>query len=191
MNHIYGGSWPAPLFRELLTRAHKHGGSTTFTMPDKIIQASVCSKSGKQHSAACPADDFITDYCRADCVPSEICDVHQQVYICPESGKLAGKFCPHPELRTLVKVDNPNSIETARIPTETCDIHTAPGIGSITGKTIAVCRDPRNKGKQFLANIAAPGQSGGCPPDEIQYITIPATAVPPPPCPLKDHQIKK
>lgn len=190
MNHIYGGSWPAPLFRELLTRAHKHGGDTSFSMPDKIIRASVCSKSGKLPSDMCPSDDIITDYCRADAVPKEVCDVHEQVAICPESGKLAGKYCPHPQMRTLVRVANPNSVEKDRVPTETCDIHTTPSVDNMTGQKVAICTDPRHNGKLYSANIPREGQSGGCPSDEIQYINISPWESIPPPCPLEDHQIK-
>lgn len=190
MNHIYGGSWPAPLFRELLTMAHKHGGDTNFgPMPEKIVQATVCSKSGKLPSAICPPEDLITDFCLASAVPQEYCDAHQQVYICPVSGKLAGKYCPNPVLRSLVKNETGGSADTESVPVETCDIHTAPSSAAVLGGQIAICRDPRHGDAIYRANIPGALQRGGCSPEYIQYITLPAGQLPPPLCPLPDHQI--
>ncbi len=190
MNHIYGGSWPAPLFRELLTTAHKRGGDTSFSpMPAKITSASVCSKSGKLPSANCPQDDIISDYCLTGSAPQEICDIHQMVYICPISGKLAGRFCPNPELRSMVINQTGTSSDKESVPVETCDIHTSPSAATLFGNQIAICRDPRHGGAIYSANIAHVPQRGGCSPEYIQYITLPAGQLPPPACPLSDHQI--
>lgn len=189
MNHIYGGSWPAPLFRELLTKAHKHGGSTSFGgMPDNIVQVTVCSISGKRPGANC-GDCLITEYCRADCIPQETCNSHQQVYICQESGMLAGPYCPHPILRSMTRTDGASADEN-RIPTETCTLHTGPSASTVFGNQIAICRDPRHGGTLHRANIAGGNQTGGCPSQYLQYITLPAGQAPPPFCGLADHQIK-
>ncbi|MEQ8173427.1 MAG: penicillin-binding protein 1A [Syntrophomonadaceae bacterium] len=189
MNHIYGGSWPAPLFRELLTKAHKHGGSTSFgSMPDKIVQVSVCRISGKLPGANC-GENVITEYCRADCTPQEVCDGHQQVYICQESGMLAGPYCPHPILKSMTKTDGTSSDES-QVPNQVCTLHTMPTGNTAFGSQIAVCRDPRHGGTMYRANIAGANQTGGCPPQYVQYITLPAGQAPPSYCGIADHQVK-
>ncbi|MEN6389876.1 MAG: penicillin-binding protein 1A [Syntrophomonas sp.] len=189
MNHIYGGSWPAPLFRELLTKAHKHGGSTSFgSMPDKIVQVSVCRISGKLPGANC-GENVVTEYCRADCTPQEVCDGHQQVYICQESGMLAGPYCPHPLLKSMTKTDGTSSDEN-QVPNQVCTLHTMPTGNTAFGSQIAVCRDPRHGGTIYRANIAGANQIGGCPSQYVQYITLPAGQAPPSYCGIADHQVK-
>lgn len=189
MNHIYGGSWPAPLFRELLTKAHKRGGSTHFApMPEKITSVTVCKITGKLPGPQCSPDNLISEFCRSDCVPQETCEGHQQVYICQESGKLTNPACPHPILKTLHKTSGESADEN-KVPTEICDLHKASNT-PVQGHQVAICRDPRHGGVPFRANLAGSAQIGGCPAEYLQYVTLPSGQAAPAPCPLQDHQIR-
>jgi penicillin-binding protein 1A len=196
MDRTYGGLYPARMFRAVLTQAHKDHKGKMRPMPAGIIQTSVCSKSGKSPSLTCPEEQIITEYCTKNTVPKDECELHQQIYICPESGKLAGKYCPNPVLRSLVQTGE-GSVTEDKIPTEKCDIHTEPQPFKIysnhyrasSGGEVYICTDPRNEGRLYRANFPNPVQTGGCPNQYVEKVTLPpGTDVPP--CPLGDHQIK-
>ncbi|MDD4548973.1 MAG: penicillin-binding protein 1A [Syntrophomonadaceae bacterium] len=187
MNKVYGGGYPAKIFRSMLVVAHQKNNPHQRPMPTGITQVSVCSKSGKLPSESCPEDLIITEYCLSDSLPKDTCDGHEYVYICPESGKLAGKYCPNPEMRVLVKTGD-NSHTTDKIPTETCDIHTDVTIPGMFTNEVYVCRDPRNEGQLYRANVPNPMQSGGCPQEYLEKIMLrPGQKLPK--CPLDDHQL--
>ncbi|MBC7075445.1 MAG: penicillin-binding protein 1A [Syntrophomonadaceae bacterium] len=123
MYNVYGGGYPAKIFRSMMQKAHEDNNLSPKAMPPDIIKIAVCSKSGKLPSEICPAEQVISEYCLKQCVPSETCDVHQLVTICKESGKIATQYCP--ETETLAKVKtSANSHDPEKIPAETCDIHT-------------------------------------------------------------------
>lgn len=188
MSQVYGGGYPAKIFRAVLTKEHEGFKPKPRPMPSNIIRVSVCSKSGKLPSDVCPQETIISELCRKGAAPTGVCDKHQLVSICPESGKLAGRFCPNPQLVPLVSVAS-NSTEKTRIPTETCDIHTEPTIPGMFQRNIPICTDPRHEGKLYRANIPNAFQTGGCPQEYIKYIVVqPGQEIPP--CPLEDHKVK-
>ncbi len=181
MNDIYGGGFPAQMFKAALTQAATISNPKPRSMPGNIVQVTVCGKSGKLPSDSCPQDGLITEYCLKDKVPTETCDAHKMVSICPESGKLAGKYCPNPELRSFVPDETPAEI---------CDIHTEFNFPAMLNDEVYVCRDPRNKGKLYRANVPNPVQSGGCPQEYLEKVLLqPGQELPT--CPLEDHQLKK
>lgn len=188
MHNVYGGGFPALIWKSMMVEALKTQKTSAQPMPGGIIQISVCKKSGQLPSDICPDDQIISDYCVKEYAPTETCDKHKMVSICPESGKLAGKFCPHPELRSMV-VAGDNSQEADRVPTEECDVHTNFNLpGLMTGK-VWVCRDPRNEGKLYRANLPNPAQTGGCPEEYREQIVLaPGESLPP--CPIGSHQTK-
>jgi penicillin-binding protein 1A len=109
------------------------------------------------------------------------------VSICPESGKLAGKYCPHPEMRSMIKT-NGNSSDPDKIPEEVCDIHTSFNISGMFKNRVTVCRDPRHEGKLYEANIPNATQSGGCPKEYREEIVLePGQHLPE--CNLDDHRV--
>jgi len=188
MNKVYGGGYPAAIFRLMLQKAHEKNNPPEKDMPGDIVQVTVCSKSGKLPSEICPEEQIISDYCTREAVPTETCDVHEQVFICPESGKLAGKYCPNPELRVMVKTRE-NSRDPDRIPSETCDIHTEFTISGLFSNEVYICKDPRHNGKLYRANIPNTMQSGGCPEEYLEKVILPPGQYLPY-CPLEDHQVK-
>ncbi|MEN6351291.1 MAG: PBP1A family penicillin-binding protein [Syntrophomonas sp.] len=181
MNDIYGGGFPAKMFRSMMQKAHEKKNPKPRSMPANIIQVSVCSKSGKLPSDSCPQDQIITEYCLKNLAPTETCTLHSMISICPESGKLATKYCPNPELKAFAP---------GEAPTEKCDIHTDLSLPAMLNNEVYICRDTRHNGKIYRANIAGPLQTGGCPQEEIEKVILqPGQDYPP--CNLPDHQLKK
>ena len=189
MNNQYGGNYPAKLLRSMLEKAHTGKKTASWSKPANIISGSVCSKSGLLPSGSCPEDQIITEYCVKQHTPKNTCPSHRTIVICKESGKLAGKFCPHTEVLSVVQVGS-NSAEQSKIPTEKCDIHTDFNVPGLFKNTVKVCRDPIHKGKLYRANIPNASQTGGCPADHIEEIIVPPGERLPF-CPLEEHQVKK
>ncbi|MDR1160421.1 MAG: PBP1A family penicillin-binding protein [Syntrophomonadaceae bacterium] len=177
MNNVFGGTWPAPIFKTMLQQAHVREGSTTFTKPSNITSVSICSVSGGLPGPNCPPSTIVTEYALESAVPKTVCTLHKLIYICPDSGKLAGPYCPNPEARSSSGLNDP---------TETCDIHTN-SVSYVVRNQIAVCADPRHGDRLYRANIPREGQTGGCP--EIKYVIIDSDELLPPYCQLPEHQI--
>ncbi|MGI6469195.1 MAG: transglycosylase domain-containing protein [Syntrophomonadaceae bacterium] len=182
----FGGDIPARLFSSILAKAHGNSKPGAPPMPGNIIQVSVCRASGMLPSEICPDDQIITDYCLATAAPTETCDRHQLVTICPESGKLAGVYCPHPQTRALVTA-NAQSRAADKVPTESCDIHTEINVYSMFRDDVIICTDPRHNGRLYQANIPRKSESGGCPEKYWERIVV-EEGTKLPRCPLADHQ---
>jgi penicillin-binding protein 1A len=173
----------------MMQQAHKDKKFSNWTKPQDIIMTSVCAKSGKLPSTSCPDDQIVSEYCVKKYLPTEVCTIHQKIYICRESGKLATKYCPDIYELSLVQA-KPGSSESSKIPTETCDIHNSFTLQSLLKITAKICTDPRHEGKLYKANIPNGSQSGGCPPSMIKEVVIkPGQKLAP--CPLEDHQLHK
>ena len=70
-----------------------------FTVPDSVVTAKICTKSGKlaidgicDHASG--GSTVRTEYFAKGTVPLEKCDVHIKASICSDSKKLAGAGCP-------------------------------------------------------------------------------------------------
>jgi penicillin-binding protein 1A len=187
MQSVFGGGYPALIWKAMMEEALKTKKVSPPPMPDDIIQVSVCSKSGKLASDACPQDKVITEYCVKEYAPKETCDKHKLVSICPDSGKLATKYCPHPELKAMVS--GANSSDPDIIPTEECDIHQSYSLPSLLNDKVWVCRDPRHEGKLYRANIPNGAQTGGCPEEYLEQIVLTSKGNLSP-CPIDSHRVK-
>ncbi|MGE5371926.1 MAG: transglycosylase domain-containing protein [Solirubrobacterales bacterium] len=184
MDRTAGGTYPALLWRAVMTKAVAGKKNLSFSMPTGLSQVAVCQKSGKLATSACPEEDIRMEYRDKETTPTENCDLHVLINICPDSGKLATPSCPYPVPRGFLKEAPPGDPEAA--PTEECDIHKPGQAGSAV--TVKVCRDPRNQGRLYLANEAKDGASGGCPSDETAEIQVNNPEFMSY-CPLPDHQI--
>lgn len=189
MSNIYGGGFPAKIFKAMLQKAHSKHNPAPKGMPDGIVQVSVCSRSGLLPGDNCLPDQIVTDYSRADAVPTEICDAHEYLLICPESGKLAGRYCPNAEMRPMVKTREGSAAED-RIPTEKCDIHNDVTLPGLFKNEVWVCTDPRHGGELFRARVPNPLETGGCPPEYMQKVVLDNNQHIRD-CDLSDHQLKK
>lgn len=188
MNNVYGGGYPAKIFRSMLQKAHTINNPKALPMPGGIVSVQVCSKSGLLPGENCPEETIITEYSRKDSIPTETCSIHEILYICPESGKLAGKYCPNPEMRAVVRA-NDESAEEFKLPTEKCDIHTESNFSNLFTGEDYVCMDERHDGKLYRANIANPLQTGGCPPESVLSVRLqPGQNIPY--CDIEEHQVK-
>ena len=187
MHNVYGGGYPAKIWKAMMVEALKTKQVSAQSKPGDIIQVSVCKKSGKLPSDACGANQIITEYCGKEFAPKETCSKHKMVSICPESGKLATKFCPHPELRAMVVGEN--SSDPDIIPTEECDLHQSYSLPSLLNNKVWICRDPRNEGKLYRANVPNPAQTGGCPAEYLEEMVL-SGGEKLPPCPIESHRVK-
>ena len=89
------------IWRTIMERIHaeKELPYKEFTIPDSIVTAKVCTKSGKlAFDGVCDhaegGSTVRTEYFAKGTVPLEKCDVHIKASICSESKKLAGPGCP-------------------------------------------------------------------------------------------------
>lgn len=95
------------IWRTIMERIHaeKELPYKEFTVPDSVVTAKICTKSGKLAVAGicdqAPTDSLYpqvpivrTEYFAKGTVPLEKCDVHIKASICSDSGKLAGAGCP-------------------------------------------------------------------------------------------------
>ncbi len=89
------------IWRTIMERVHaeKELPYKEFTIPDSVVTAKVCTKSGKlaidgicTHAEG--GSTVRTEYFAKGTAPLEKCDVHIKASICSDSGKLAGTGCP-------------------------------------------------------------------------------------------------
>ena len=76
----------ATLYEELPNKA--------FTMPNGIVTATVCSRSGKLPIEGMCDNTLTTGLFTANTIPTETCDVHYSGIICEYSGLVACENCP-------------------------------------------------------------------------------------------------
>ena len=91
------------IWRDIMEYAHEGLEYTEFQKPYNIVEAEICAESGKLAVAGlCDCDprgsQVITEYFEDGTVPTEVCDIHIQVTMCKESGRIASDSCP-PESR--------------------------------------------------------------------------------------------
>lgn len=97
---VYASSSAAPLWKDFMSKILE--GMPDAKIIDKtpeelgLVEKDICSVSGKLATAACHADENHPPqkaYFIKGTEPTEECDVHQLVTICPDSGKIATPYC--------------------------------------------------------------------------------------------------
>ncbi len=129
-------SYHKRIWRDVMEQIHikKDLKNVPFTIPDSIVSAKICTKSGKLAvDGLC--DQYVggstvrTEYFAKGTVPTEKCDIHVKATICKDSGKIATEYCPKSSTKEqvyLIKEETSKTQDTPNIlPTETCDVHTA------------------------------------------------------------------
>lgn len=149
LRYAYGGSTCAPIYKEYMTNI-----LNTKELPNADIitdspeslglkKITVCGVSGKLPTDACSHDasgiGTVTDWFPVEFNPGT-CDMHQDITVCKESGKVAGQYCPETETRSYVVIDPDSSyakitnlgsvfkvysIGNSGIATQACDVHTS------------------------------------------------------------------
>ncbi len=126
MPQSYGGTYPAKIWREVMSQAHQNIPSHDFTEPEGIVRATVDSKSGLKPSYNTPPQHMVNDIFAAGTVPTKYDDAHVLVEVCATSGLLPNEYCPEKITRVFIKASYASS-STAdnyqREPTRICDIH--------------------------------------------------------------------
>lgn len=131
-------SYPKIIWRDIMEEIHKEYDleSVPFTIPDSIVQRTICTKSGKLAvDGLCNeyegGSTVKTEYFAKNTQPTENCDVHFKVEICTDTGKIANEFCPNVEEKVLLtKEETDKTMDTPYLlPTETCDKHNAKNSG--------------------------------------------------------------
>ena len=124
------------LWRTIMEQVHTELNLETksFTIPDSITTAKVCSKSGKLAVEGL-CDHYLggstvyTEYFAKGTEPKEKCDIHVKATICKESHKLATEYCPlgtQEEAVYLNKTElNKTDDSQFLLPSETCTVHNA------------------------------------------------------------------
>ncbi|SHO51903.1 transglycosylase domain-containing protein [Anaerocolumna xylanovorans] len=128
------------IWRDVMEQIHKEYAlePVPFTIPDSIVQRTICTKSGKLAvEGLCDkyegGSTVATEYFAKNTEPTEKCDVHVKVSICSISNKIANDFCPKSKVKEkvlLVKEETAKTMDTPYIlPKDTCNIHNAKNSG--------------------------------------------------------------
>ncbi|MEW6173862.1 MAG: penicillin-binding protein 1A [Bacillota bacterium] len=139
MPREYGGSYPAIIWREIMSEALKDAPSQNFVRPPGITAATVDSKSGLLPGPLTPPEHQVTDLFAQGTIPTSVDNTHVLVDVCATSGLLATEYCPERLSKVLVKLPYsvPSYVNDAaeRVPTEKCNVHGGlfPGDGGDSG----------------------------------------------------------
>lgn len=106
-------SYHKKLWAKIMNRIHEDLPYKEFSMPKTLVQATVCSKSGKLAipgtcDSTLEGNCITTEYFTADTVPTEYCDNHIIVEMCGESGEIACDACPRETIWGKVYINNVN-----------------------------------------------------------------------------------
>lgn len=127
-----GNSFHKDIWRKIMERIHADLTDTGFPVPDGIVQAQVCRKSGKLAvQGICdndPRGDAIyTEYFARGSIPTEMCDKHTAVTVCSVSHQLPNQYCPSTTSRVVMVVpdDGATTDDSTLAVHGYCTIHNA------------------------------------------------------------------
>lgn len=123
------------VWREIMERIHKEKSlkSKSFPMPDSIVSAYICTKSGKLAvdglcDHALGGSTVRLEYFAKGTAPTEKCDIHVKLKIDKKTDQIATEFCPEKDTQEvvyLVKEETAKTNDSKYIrPTEECTLHT-------------------------------------------------------------------
>ena len=134
-------SFHKKLWSKVMSRIHQGLENKDFTKPSGIVQATICTKSGKLAiPGVCDSDGrsgiVINEYFAEGTQPTETCDKHVLVNICADTGLLATSMCPNQIVQSkvllpamqdgvaeAVTLDTAYGI-SANLQAATCTVHT-------------------------------------------------------------------
>lgn len=120
------------IWKQIMEQIHiqKNLETKSFTVPDSIVTAKICTKSGKLAvEGVCDhylgGDTTKVEYFAKGTVPTEKCDIHVKATVCTESKALATENCPTVEEAVyLNKTETGVTADTPFLyPTNSCTIH--------------------------------------------------------------------
>lgn len=135
-----GGSFPAMLWKDIMSGIHKNLPTKKFDMPSGLVSMEICTTSGKRPSELCALDQrgstIRSEVFIKGTEPSaeEICDVHVVRDIDISTNKLATPYCPTSLVKSKVFIQrleplNPTNGKLPadaiyEAPKDTCPLHT-------------------------------------------------------------------
>lgn len=121
------------IWKTIMEQIHiqKNLETKSFTIPDSVVTAKICTKSGKLAvEGVCDhylgGDTTRVEYFAKGTQPTEYCDIHVKAPVCTESGALATEYCPRvKEAVFLNKTETGVTEDTPYLyPSVSCLIHT-------------------------------------------------------------------
>lgn len=137
MPGVFGGTYCAPLWKEIMTVAHRDLPVSKFPDADGIRSVTIDAKSGKLPSPLTPQEFIISERFNAGFVPTEESNVWTQAPVCADSGLLLTENCPQTEMKTFLRREVPWEGTVApqdavlEVPTQFCGIHGSGGFITI------------------------------------------------------------
>ncbi|MGI5891750.1 MAG: PBP1A family penicillin-binding protein [Bacillota bacterium] len=188
LKQIYGGKYPAGIWKKVMTVSLKNEAVSQFSKPTGLTTVRIDKKSGLLPSPYTPAEYIGSELFNTNNVPTEQSNIWQMMEVCPDSGKLATAFCPQKVNRARINLPRPSVAEDLDlyVPTTTCTVH---AYGQSNTVTVFICTDSSHGNHEYLANIATSGTSGGCPASMVKTKTYLASAAPTTYCPLPEHAV--
>lgn len=130
LNQIYGGRYPAQIWKTVMETALKDVPVTNFPKPDNIVYRSIDAKSGLLPSELTPQKFIITEAFHKDHVPQEVSNVWVEAQVCAETSELPSPYCPTVLTGLFLKRPIPYDPEKAKpqdanleLPTTVCSLH--------------------------------------------------------------------
>ena len=161
-------SYPKSIWRSVMSRIHENLEYKDFVMPENITTATVCKKSGRLvvagHCDSDPRGSMVeTEYFAEGSVPTEYCNHHVSVTICPESGMLATEFCPERVGGIYISGGSSGSADGPYLMSQssknTCPLHTSPSVPDVPAVPEPSRDSKTNKENQKKKNDALPAHS--------------------------------
>jgi penicillin-binding protein 1A len=107
----YDRSYHLLLWKAIMEDIHEGLPVKKFPSTEGIVQAKICTKSGKLATTTCehdPSGSTIRyEYFASGTQPKEYCDVHTVRKVCTVSGKLANEYCPEDVVKEKVFIKRP------------------------------------------------------------------------------------
>lgn len=126
---VYGGRYPAQIWKQVMQAALKDEPVKPFTVPKGITRVQIDKKSGLLPSELTPSMFVVTEVFAQQNVPKTVSDIWVEAQVCAETGQLPNPYCP--DIVTGVFMRRPipytGSVlpEDAELelPKETCTLH--------------------------------------------------------------------
>lgn len=138
MSNVFGGNYGAPIWKKVMTVAHKNLPVSTFREPENITTVTVDYKSGLLPSSLTPEKYIVSEKFNSNYVPTELSNVWVQLPVCADTGQLLTNTCPNSITGVFLKRpvpwtgDVPPEDASEEAPTEYCTLHGGTNLPSDT-----------------------------------------------------------
>ncbi len=133
MKNVFGGNYGAPIWKKVMTVAHRDLPPSNFREPDNISNVSVDYKSGLLPSNLTPEKYIVQEKFNTAYLPTETSNVWVEAHVCADTGQLLTDTCPNSITGIFLKRpipwtgNTPPNDATEELPKEYCTIHGGSG----------------------------------------------------------------